>query len=77
VSGETEGAVRNLNPHQYSSRRQHGISGPGKVTVGKEEKELSKLELKTDTDSWLIWFDDQFKVLRISIPSEKTEVIRD
>jgi hypothetical protein len=51
--------------------------GRDKVTVHNKELELNKLELKSDAGSWLIWLDDQFKVLRISIPSEKTEVFRD
>ena len=67
-----------LNPHQYASAPASvEFLGREKVTVGKTELELSKLELKSETGSWIIWFDDQFKVLRISIPSEKTEVIRD
>ena len=67
-----------LNPRQHSSAAASmEFMGREKVTVGNAEKELSKLELKSETGSWLIWFDDQFKVLRISIPSEKTEVVRD
>ena len=67
-----------MNPRQHSSAAASmEFMGREKVTVGNAEKELSKLELKSEAGSWLIWFDDQFKVLRISIPSEKTEVIRD
>jgi hypothetical protein len=67
-----------MNPRQHSSAAASmEFMGREKVTVGSAEKELSKLELKSETGSWLIWFDDQFKVLRISIPSEKTEVVRD
>jgi len=67
-----------MNPRQHSSApASMEFMGREKVTVGNVEKELSKLELKSETGSWLIWFDDQFKVLRISIPSEKTEVVRD
>ena len=67
-----------MNPRQHSSApASMEFMGREKMTVGNTEKELSKLELKSETGSWLIWFDDQFKVLRISIPSEKTEVIRD
>jgi hypothetical protein len=67
-----------MNPRQHSSApATMEFMGREKVTVGNAEKELSKLELKSETGSWLIWFDDQFKVLRISIPSEKTEVVRD
>jgi len=67
-----------MNPRQHSSApASMEFMGREKVTVGSAEKELSKLELKSEAGSWLIWFDDQFKVLRISIPSEKTEVVRD
>lgn len=67
-----------MNPRQHSSApASMEFMGREKLTVGNVEKELSKLELKSEAGSWLIWFDDQFKVLRISIPSEKTEVVRD
>jgi hypothetical protein len=67
-----------MNPRQHSSAAASmEFMGREKVTVGNAEKELSKLELKSEAGSWVIWFDDQFKVLRISIPSEKTEVVRD
>jgi hypothetical protein len=67
-----------LNPHQYaSSPASMEFLGREKMTVGKTEQELSKLELKSETGNWTIWLDDQFKVLRISIPSESTDVIRD
>ena len=67
-----------MNPRQHSSAAASmEFMGREKVTIGNAEKELSKLELKSEAGSWLIWFDDQFKVLRISIPSEKTEVVRD
>jgi hypothetical protein len=67
-----------LNPRQHSSATASmEFLGREKVTVGHADKELSKLELKSETGSWLIWFDDEFKVLRISIPSEQTEVTRD
>jgi hypothetical protein len=67
-----------MNPRQHSSApASMEFLGREKVTVGSAEKELSKLELKSETGSWMIWFDDQFKVLRISIPSENTDVVRD
>ena len=67
-----------MNPRQHSSApASMEFMGREKVTVGSAEKELNKLELASETGTWLIWFDDQFKVLRISIPSEKTDVIRD
>ena len=67
-----------MNPRQHSSApASMEFLGREKVTVGSAEKELSKLELKSETGSWMIWFDDQFRVLRISIPSENTDVVRD
>ena len=67
-----------LNPRQRSSASASmEFLGREKMMVSNVEKEMSKLELKSETGSWFIWLDDQFKVLRISIPSEKTEVVRD
>jgi len=63
-------------PAQFGAG-QHGVPRPRQVTFHDKVQELNKLELKSDAGSWLIWLDDQFKVLRISIPSEKTEVVRD
>ena len=67
-----------LNPRQRTSApASMEFLGREKMMVSNVEKEMSKLELKSETGSWLIWLDDQFKVLRISIPTEKTEVVRD
>ena len=67
-----------LNPSQHSSApASMEYQGRAKVTVHDAERELNKLELKSDAGSWVIWLDDQFKVQLISIPSESTEVSRD
>lgn len=67
-----------MNPRQHASApATMEYQGRDKVSIRGTEHELNKLELKSETGSWLIWFDDQFKVLRISIPSENTEVVRD
>jgi len=67
-----------MNPRQHSSSpASMEYLGREKVKVHDAERELNKLELKSDAGNWLIWLDDQFMVLRISIPSEGTEVIRD
>ncbi len=67
-----------MNPRQHNSApASMEYEGREKVTVRGTEQELNKLELKSDAGSWFIWLDEQFKVLRISIPSEKTEVVRD
>ncbi len=67
-----------LNPSQHaSSPASMQYLGRDKVKIHDVERELNKLELKSDTGDWLIWLDDDFKVQLISIPSENTEVTRD
>ena len=67
-----------LNPSQHSSApASMEYLGHDKVKIKDVERELNKLELKSDAGSWVIWLDDQFKVQMISIPDESTEVVRD
>ena len=67
-----------MNPRQQNSAPATlEYLGRDKVAIRGAEKELNKLELKSDTGSWILWLDEQFKVLKMSIPAEKTEVIRD
>lgn len=69
-----------LNPHQHSSAPGTIQSlGREKVTIKGTEQELTKLELTTDSGTWYLWVDDhdQFKLMRISIVGENTEVVRD
>jgi len=49
------------------------------VTLKSGERELFKVELKTEAGTWQLWLDDQdhFKVMRISIVGENTVVERD
>ena len=52
--------------------------GREKVTLKNGQlQELNKLELKNDSGTWLLWLDDQWKVIRISVVGEDTEVDRD
>ena len=69
-----------VNPHQHSSAPGTMESlGREKVMLKGAERELTKLELKTDSGTWYLWVDDhdQFKLMRISIVEENTEVLRD
>jgi hypothetical protein len=67
-----------LNPRQRASAPiTMEFLGREKVTLHGSERELNKLELKSDAGSWELWLDDQFKVLRIYIAGENTEVVRD
>lgn len=67
-----------LNPHQRaSSPASMEFVGREKVAIRGSEKELNKLELKGESATWMLWLDDNFKLLKIAIPSEETEVVRD
>ena len=67
-----------LNPRQRASAPiSMEFLGREKATVHGSERELNRLELKSESGTWELWLDDQFKLLRISIPSENTDVTRD
>ena len=67
-----------LNPHARSSISV-GVefAGREKVTIRGVEQELNRLNLKIDSAEWALWLDDQFKMQRILIAGENTEVVRD
>lgn len=67
-----------LDPHSRSSMPVTvEFSGREKVTIHGAEVELSRFDLKSDAGDWAIWLNDQFKLMRIVIPDENTEVVRD
>ena len=55
------------------------LVGKEKVTVRGTERELLRLNLTGDDVQWALWVDDQdhFKLIRVAIPADNTEVIRD
>jgi hypothetical protein len=67
-----------LNPHQHSSApATMEFLGREKVMLKGTEQEMNQLELKSDAGTWHLWLDDQFKLMRISVEGENTEVVRD
>ncbi|MGA6986924.1 MAG: hypothetical protein WBZ01_12785 [Terriglobales bacterium] len=67
-----------LDPHQHSSALVTGdFIGREKVTLKSGPQDLLKLELKNDAGTWQLWLDDQFKVMKMSVVGDNTEVIRD
>ena len=67
-----------LNPHGRSSMSiAVEFAGREKVTIRGAERELNRLDLKGDSMDWALWLDDQFKLQRILISGENTEVVRD
>ena len=55
------------------------LVGNDKVTIRGAERDLLKINLTGESFEWSLWVDpqDQFKLMRVTIPAEKTEVIRD
>lgn len=67
-----------MNPHQHSSSPgTMEYLGLDKLTIKGAEHEFQKLQLKSETGTWILWVDDQFKLQRILIADENTEVVRD
>jgi hypothetical protein len=67
-----------LNPHQHASAAMSvEFLGREKVNLKSGPQDLLKLELKNESGTWQLWLDDQFKVMRMTIVGENTEVLRD
>jgi len=67
-----------INPHQRSSLLiSMTFTGKQKIPVRGVERELNHFVLKSDAGDWSLWLDDQFKLVRILVASDNTEVVRD
>jgi hypothetical protein len=69
-----------LVPQDRSSIRVRlELVGKEKVTIRGTERELIRLNLIGEGVDWALWVDgnDQFKLMRIAIPADSTEVVRD
>ncbi len=55
------------------------LVGREKVKIRETERELLRLNLKGEAFSWALWVDDkdQFKLMRVLITDDNTEVVRD
>ncbi len=55
------------------------LVGREKVTIRGAERELLRINLTSETFEWALWVDDrdQFKLIRVAIPADNTEVVRD
>lgn len=69
-----------LVPQDRTSMRvRMELVGQEKVTIRGTERELLRLNLKGESFSWALWLDDkdQFKLMRVLIADDNTEVVRD
>ena len=67
-----------LDPRQHASSPMAAeYLGREKIPYKGNQQEFNKVELKTENGSWFLWLDDGFKVMRIVIEGDNTEVVRD
>jgi hypothetical protein len=69
-----------LVPQDRTSMRvRMELVGREKLTFRGTERELLRLNLKGESFSWALWVDekDQFKLMRVLIPDDNTEVVRE
>jgi hypothetical protein len=62
-----------------SARVRMELVGKEKVMIRGTERELLRLNLKGETFSWALWVDenDHFKLMRVLVADDNTEVVRD
>jgi hypothetical protein len=55
------------------------LVGKEKVAIRGAERDLLRLNLTGENFAWSLWVDDQdhFKLIRVAIPADETEVVRD
>ena len=55
------------------------LVGREKITIRGAERDLLRLNLTGEDFEWALWVDDhdQFKLIRVAIPADNTEVVRD
>jgi len=62
-----------------SARIRLELVGDEKISIRGNERDLLRLNLKGENFEWSLWVDarDQFKLIRVAIPADETEVVRD
>lgn len=53
------------------------FKGREKLMLHGKEVELSRFLMHTESDDWSLWMDDQYKLQRVVVDSDQTEVIRE
>jgi len=67
-----------LNPQQRAAMQiSLEFTGRDKTKIRGAEQDYNRFVLKGDGSEWVMWVDDQFKLQRILIESDHTEVLRD
>ena len=69
-----------LVPQDHTSIRVRvELVGKDRISIRGAERELLRVNLTGESFEWALWVDaqDQFKVMRVAIPADSTEVVRD
>jgi len=69
-----------LVPQDHTSMRVRlELVGKEKVSIHGADRELLRIKLSGEDFEWGLWVDaqDQFKLIRVAIPADKIEVVRD
>lgn len=67
-----------LVPHQHiSASAVMELTGREKITVKGQEQELNKLKIDSDGVVWNLWVNDDYKVIKMTVPAGNVEVVRD
>ena len=75
---EQEAKFGALNPHARASMLvTMTFAGREKILVRGVERELNRFSLKGEIGDWSLWLDDQFKLVRIVVKGDNTEIVRD
>lgn len=53
------------------------FKGRERLMLHGKEVELSRFLMHTESDDWSLWMDDQYKLQRVLVDSDQTEVIRE
>ena len=67
-----------LVPHQHiSASALMELTGREKTTVKGQEQELNKFKIDSDGVVWNLWVNDDYKVIKMTVPAGNVEVVRD
>lgn len=67
-----------LVPHQHTSASaMMELTGREQINVKGRQQELNKFRLESDGVVWNLWVSDDYKVIKMSVPSSNVEVVRD
>lgn len=67
-----------LIPHQHlSASATMELTGREKITVRGQEQELNKFKIDSDGIVWNLWVNDDYKVVKMTVPASNVEVVRD